>query len=50
MAQFINSKENLVTQAIDGLIACSGGTLERLDGYPHIKVVTRRILTIQRWL
>ncbi len=41
MAQFINSKENLVTQAIDGLIACSGGTLERLDGYPHIKVVTR---------
>ena len=41
MAQFINSKENLVTQAIDGLIACSGGTLEILDGYPHIKVVTR---------
>ena len=41
MAQFINSRENLVTQAIDGLIACSGGTLQRLDGYPHIKVVTR---------
>ena len=41
MAQFINSKENLVTEAIDGLIACSGGALERLEGYPHIKVVTR---------
>ena len=41
MAQFINSKEDLVTQAIDGLIACSGGALQRLDGYPHIKVVTR---------
>ena len=41
MAQFINAKEDLVTEAIDGLIACSGGKLERLDGYPHIKVVTR---------
>lgn len=41
MAQFINSKENLVTEAIDGLIAASGGTLQRLDGYPHIKVVVR---------
>ncbi len=41
MVQFINSKENLVTEAIDGLIACSGGSLARLDGYPHIKVVTR---------
>ncbi|MEM7069377.1 MAG: dihydroxyacetone kinase subunit DhaK [Pseudomonadota bacterium] len=41
MAQFINSKDNLVTEAIDGLIAASGGTLQRLDGYPHIKVVSR---------
>ncbi|MEM7290761.1 MAG: dihydroxyacetone kinase subunit DhaK [Pseudomonadota bacterium] len=41
MAQFMNAKENLVTEAIDGLIASSGGTLQRLDGYPHIKVVTR---------
>ena len=38
MAQFINAKENLVTEAIDGLLAASGGTLSRLDGYPHIKV------------
>ncbi len=41
MAQFINAKDNLVKEAIDGLLACSGGALARLDGYPHIKVVTR---------
>jgi dihydroxyacetone kinase len=41
MAQFINAKEDLVTEAIDGLLACSGGALARLDGYPHIKVVHR---------
>lgn len=39
MAQFINAKEDLVREAIDGLLACSAGTLNRLDGYPHIKVV-----------
>lgn len=41
MAQFINNKENIVTDAIDGVIATSGGTLARLDGYPHIRVVLR---------
>lgn len=41
MAQFINDKSDLVREAIDGLLACSGGALSRLDGYPHIKVVTR---------
>ena len=41
MAQFVNARDDLVKEAIDGLIACSGGTLARLDGYPHIKVVTR---------
>ena len=41
MAQFINAKENLVTEAIDGLLAASNGALSRLDGYPHIKVVFR---------
>ncbi len=41
MAQFINAKEDLVTEAIDGLLAGSGGMLSRLDGYPHIKVVFR---------
>ena len=44
MAQFINAKENLVTEAIDGLLACSGGALARLDGFPHIKVVHRKEL------
>jgi dihydroxyacetone kinase len=41
MAQFINKRENVVTEAIDGLLAISGGSLVRLDGYPHIRVVLR---------
>lgn len=41
MKQFINSKETLVTEAIDGLLRTAGGKLARLDGYPHIKVVVR---------
>ncbi len=41
MKQFINAKENMVTDAIDGIIASSGGMLTRLDGYPHIRVVVR---------
>jgi triose/dihydroxyacetone kinase / FAD-AMP lyase (cyclizing) len=41
MKQFINAKENIVTDAIDGTIAASGGLLTRLDGYPHIRVVVR---------
>lgn len=41
MTQFINAKETLVTDAIDGLLETSGGSLIRLDGYPHIKVVCR---------
>jgi ATP-dependent dihydroxyacetone kinase len=42
MVQFINAKESLVVDAIDGLLASSGGhNLARLDGYPGIKVVLR---------
>jgi dihydroxyacetone kinase len=41
MTQFINSKETLITDAVDGVIETSGGALARLDGYPHIKVVCR---------
>jgi len=41
MTQFINAKENVVTEAIDGLLATSSGSLSRLDGYPHIKVLVR---------
>lgn len=40
--QFINGKESLVVDAIDGLLRSSGGAhLARLDGYPDIKVVLR---------
>lgn len=41
MSQFINTKESIVTDAIDGLLSASGQRLSRLDGYPHIKVVVR---------
>ncbi len=41
MRQFINAKDMLVTQAIDGTLRTAGGNLARLDGYPHIKVVVR---------
>ena len=41
MAQFLNARENIVTEAIDGLLGSSHGRLARLDGYPHIKVVVR---------
>ncbi|MGL6212170.1 MAG: dihydroxyacetone kinase subunit DhaK, partial [Paracoccaceae bacterium] len=41
MAQFINSKETIVQEAIDGVVAASGGALARLDGYPFIRVVVR---------
>ncbi len=41
MAQFINTREDVVTEAIDGVLALSGGALTRLDGYPHIRVVLR---------
>jgi len=41
MKQFMNAKETLVTEAIDGTLRTAGGRLARLDGYPHIKVVIR---------
>jgi len=39
--QFMNKRENIVTEAIDGTVMASGGRLVRLDGYPHIRVVLR---------
>lgn len=42
MTQFINNKENIVTESIDAIVAASGGKLARLDGYPHIRVVVRK--------
>lgn len=41
MSQFLNSRENAVTEAIDGMLMASAGALSRLDGYPHIRVVLR---------
>jgi len=41
MAQFINKKEDVVIEALEGLLATSGVPLTRLDGYPHIRVVVR---------
>ena len=41
MAQFMNKKENIVTEAVDGVVTASGGKLARLDGYPNIRVVLR---------
>jgi dihydroxyacetone kinase len=41
MTQFMNQKESIVTDAVDGIIATSGGKFARLDGYPHIRVVVR---------
>ncbi len=41
MAQFINQKESVVTDAIDGFLKGAPKNLARLDGFPHIKVVVR---------
>ena len=42
MTQFINSKEKLVTESLDGFLrVCGNAHLARLDGYPHIKVIYR---------
>ena len=41
MPQFMNRKEDIVTEAVDGVVAASGGKLARLDGYPHVRVVVR---------
>ena len=41
MTQFINTRDSLITEAIDGTLRTGGGRLARLDGYPHIKVVLR---------
>ena len=41
MSHFINAREDAVQEALDGLIAGSGGSLVRLDGFPFIRVVLR---------
>lgn len=41
MAHFIDARATLVNDALDGLVAASGGRLARLDGDPGIRVVMR---------
>jgi len=41
VAHFVNETRDIVTEAIDGILAGSGGRLARIDGYPHIRVVLR---------
>src|SRR5438067_8012669 len=42
MKRFLNARETMVQEAIDGLLCSSAGSgLARLDGYPHIKVIVR---------
>jgi dihydroxyacetone kinase len=42
MPQFINRKDTLVTESLDGMLRASGGAnLARLDGFPDIKVILR---------
>ena len=43
MAHFINGKDTIVTEALDGFLWASGDTaLARLDGFPGAKVVLNR--------
>lgn len=44
MAHFIDARATLVNDALDGLVAASGGRLARLDGDPGIRVVLRAAL------
>ena len=41
MTHFINQRDAIVTDAIDGLLATSPPGLARLDGFPNVKVVVR---------
>jgi dihydroxyacetone kinase len=42
MKHFLNRRETIVTEALDGLLRTVGsGELARLDGYPEIKVILR---------
>lgn len=41
MKHFLNHRDSLVQESLEGLIATSAGRLTRLDGYPQIKVVVR---------
>ena len=43
MSHFINRRENMVTEAIDGFLIGNGPEkLARLDGFNHTKVLLRQ--------
>ncbi len=43
MSHFINTRESVVAESIDGfLMSCGPGRLARLDGFPHTKVILRQ--------
>lgn len=48
MTHLVNSLDDVVTEALDALVASSSGALARLDGYPDIKVVLRADWTKDR--
>jgi len=42
MKRFINDKNDIVTESLDGFLACTPNDhLARLDGYPYTKVIVR---------
>ena len=41
MTHFMNERDAIVTEAIDGLLVTSPAGLARLDGFPNVKVVVR---------
>lgn len=41
MKHFIDDRSSIVTDAVDAAVMLGGGALERLDGFPAIKVVVR---------
>ena len=45
---FLNAKDTLVTEALDGLLMLAGGKLAKLQGFPHIKVIHRAPLDMSK--
>lgn len=48
MNQFINSRDTIVTEAINGSLRGMGERIARLDGFPHIKVIIRSDWTFDK--
>jgi dihydroxyacetone kinase len=48
MKHFLNDRDLMVQESLQGIVAASGGRLTRLDGFPSIKVVLRADWTKDR--